>query len=79
MCQNSTLISTYSAEECKILLRDINTLKVIGAIDNSSRANTTLRSTYSMVLNEIGSMALTDSNILMTGESKKIKIWDTRM
>lgn len=79
MCQNSALISTYSAEECKILLRDINTLKVIGAIDNSSGANTTLRSTYSMALNEIGSMALTDSNILMTGESKKIKIWDTRM
>lgn len=31
-----------------------------------------------MVVNEIGSMILTDNNILITGESKKIRIWDTR-
>ena len=31
-----------------------------------------------MVVNEIGNMALTDNNILITGESKKIRIWDTR-
>ena len=32
----------------------------------------------SIFLNEVGCMTLTNSNFLITGESKKIRIWDLR-
>jgi WD40 repeat protein len=72
------LICTYSDEENKIIIRDINTFEIVGSINNDTGV-TTHRSNYNMVLNEIGCMALTKSNLLITGESKKVKIWDTRM
>ena len=77
MCRNENLICTYSDGENKVIIRDINTFAVVGSIDNTVGVQAA-RSQYNMVQNEIGTMYLTNSNILITGESKRLKIWDIR-
>jgi len=78
MCQNENMICTYSDTESKVIIRDINTFDVLGSLSNDVGAPAA-RSQYNMVLNEIGTMALTKSNLLITGETKTVKIWDTRI
>ena len=79
LCKNSKLLCTYSDADSLIIIRDSNTLGVIGSIENSKVPVGQARSQYNMILNEIGAMALTDSNLLIAGESKKVRIWDTRI
>ena len=79
---NSQYLASYSSENSMLIIRDfVKGLPVI-SITNFDRLlglNISNRSQYSIGY-EIGDMILPkdDPNILITSESKKIRVWDLR-
>lgn len=76
-CKNETMIATYADESGELFIRDLNTLKVIAKLSKELIGGVN-KWTGSIFLNEIGAMRLTDFNTLITGEGKKIWLWDIR-
>jgi len=69
------MIATYADESGELFIWDLNTLKVISKLSKELIGGINKR-TGSIFLNEIGAMWLTDFNTLITGEGKKIWLWD---
>lgn len=76
MVKNDDLVVTYADESAEVLIRDINNLQITAKIAKEKIGGVNPRD-GSIFLNEIGAMGLTE-NMLITGESKKVRLWDLR-
>ena len=72
MCQNEDYIASYADVAGEILIRDKEKFETVGRIDKfqgglQQRKASELKGNYAM-----GSFCMTDENVLITGETKKI-------
>ena len=65
-----------SYEDGLLLVHDLETGGVLHRVESDILAGVNPRN--SIFLNEVGSLHLTPENILFTGESKKVRMWDLR-